>query len=94
MAKKQRIIQVPLSPETHLTCQQVTNLIVDYVTGDLAATTSATFETHLRGCKDCEAFLHTCRETIRVTRSVRYEDLPADMLKRVERFLQARRKDT
>jgi len=94
MAKKQRISQTPLSSETHLTCQQVTNLIVDYVTGDLAAATSATFEAHLRGCKDCEAFLHTYRESIRVTRSVRYEDLPADMLKRVERFLQTRRKDT
>jgi hypothetical protein len=92
MAKKQQLPQTPLPSEMHLTCQEVTNLIVDYMTGDLAAATRAAFETHMRGCTDCEAFLNTYRETIRRTRAVRFEDLPADMLKRVEGFLQNRLK--
>jgi anti-sigma factor RsiW len=79
--------QPAASPEVELTCQQLTELIVDYLTGEMEPAKRASFEGHLRDCPDCEAFLHTYKRTIRVTRTLRYEDVPAEMLTRVQRFL-------
>jgi hypothetical protein len=50
----------------------------------------AAFEAHLRGCSDCVAFLHTYRQTVRATRALRAEDVPEEMLTRVQQFLYAR----
>jgi anti-sigma factor RsiW len=86
MTKKRRATSAQ-SPETGLTCQQVAALLVDYVTEDMASPTRTAFEAHLRNCPDCVAFLATYKETIRTTRAVRYEAIPAEMLARVQRFL-------
>jgi anti-sigma factor RsiW len=93
MTKKKQIARAALSSETRLTCQQVTDLIVDYVTGELDPTTRSVLETHLHNCRDCVAFLNTYRETIRVTRAVRYEDVPTNMLDRVQQALRAKFKE-
>ena len=73
--------------EIMLTCQQLTEVILDYVTDEMVPALRAAFERHLDLCPDCVAFLHTYRETIRTTRSVRYEDVPAEMVHRVQHFL-------
>jgi hypothetical protein len=86
MTQKRRALPTH-SPETALTCQQVAALLVDYVAEDMALPTRTAFETHLRNCPDCVAFLATYRETIRTTRAVRYEAIPAEMLARVQQFL-------
>jgi anti-sigma factor RsiW len=80
-------------PHTHLTCQQVADLIVDYVAGDMSAAIQATFKAHLRNCPDCTAFLNTYRETIRTTRALHHEDVPEEMFKRVQDFLHERIKE-
>ena len=69
-------------------CQQITDLILDYITGELHPDTAAEFEEHLGICPDCVAFLNTYKKTVQVTRSLRYEDIPPEMEKRVSRFLQ------
>jgi hypothetical protein len=86
MTKKRRALPAQ-SSETDLTCQQIAALLVDYVAEDMALPTRTAFETHLRNCPDCVAFLATYKETIRTTRSVRYETIPAEMLARVQQFL-------
>ena len=68
-------------------CREITDLLVDYVTGELDPETVAAFEEHLRLCPDCVAFLNTYKKTIQTTRSLRFEDIPAVMEKRVRRFL-------
>jgi anti-sigma factor RsiW len=72
------------------TCQQIADAIVDYVVGEMEEAAHAAFEAHLRICEDCVAFLHTYRETIRVTRTVRSEAIPAEMFNRVQQFLRAK----
>jgi hypothetical protein len=86
MTNKRRALPAQ-SPETDLTCQQIAALLVDYVAEDMALPTRTAFEAHLRNCPDCVAFLATYKETIRATRSVRYEAIPAEMLARVQQFL-------
>jgi hypothetical protein len=80
------------TPELQLTCQQVTDLIADYVTKEMDAATRLAFEKHLSLCADCVAFLSTYQETIRTTRTVRYETIPGEMLRRVEQFLRGKMK--
>lgn len=73
-------------------CEEITNLILDYLTGDLDSETASAFEEHLRLCPDCVAFLKTYEKTVHATRSLRYEDIPPEMEKRVRRFLRERLK--
>ena len=76
-------IQAP-SPQT---CQQVTEVIIDYLSGDMEAAATATFERHLQGCRDCRAFFNTYQGTLRATGSLSYEQLPTELSKRVLQFL-------
>jgi Putative zinc-finger len=81
------------SPGTEtLTCQQVTGILVDYVTEEMAPAMRAVFEAQLRSCADCTAFLNTYKETIRATRTVRCEGIAGDLLNRVQQFFHARMK--
>jgi len=71
-------------------CREITDLLLDYMTGELDPETVAAFEAHLRLCPDCVAFLNTYKKTVQATRSLRFEDIPAEMEKRVRRFLRER----
>lgn len=71
-------------------CREITDLLVDYLTGQLGPETVAAFEEHLLLCTDCVAFLNTYKKTVQATRSLRFEDIPAEMEKRVRRFLRQR----
>ena len=73
-----------------LTCKQVVGLIADYLTGAIDPETAAAFEAHLQGCDHCIAFLNTYKQTITAVRSLRCEDLPAELETRVRDFLGAR----
>jgi predicted anti-sigma-YlaC factor YlaD len=75
-----------------LTCQQITALLVDYLTEEMAPDLRLVFARHLHNCKDCRAFLETYKDTIRATRAVRTEDIPDEMLNRVQQFIHARMK--
>jgi hypothetical protein len=76
-----------------LTCQQVADLLVDYVTEEMAPAIHAALEAHLHGCTDCIAFLNTYKETMRASRTVRAEDIPVEMLNRVQQFLHTKMQD-
>ena len=71
-----------------LTCQQVTALLVEYVTDTLGPETIRAFQEHVRDCADCLAYLRTYRATIRALGTVRYEDMPAALQDRLLSFLQ------
>jgi anti-sigma factor RsiW len=73
-------------------CQQITDLLVEYVTGTLPPATAADFEQHLSICPDCVAFLNTYRKTMELTRSLRYESLPPEMKRRMLQFIESRTK--
>jgi anti-sigma factor RsiW len=70
-----------------LTCQQITETIIHYLSGEMDTATTQAFELHLQGCTDCTAFLNTYRGTLRALRTLRDEDIPDEMHNRVQRFL-------
>ena len=71
-------------------CREIANLLVDYMAGELNTEIVAAFEAHLRLCPDCVAFLNTYKKTVQTTRSLRFEDIPTEIEKRVRRFLRER----
>jgi anti-sigma factor RsiW len=73
-----------------VTCEQATALLLDYVSGTLDPATTLIVERHLARCNDCLAFLQTYRETIRATRTLRYDDMPEELQHRLLHTLHAR----
>jgi anti-sigma factor RsiW len=55
--------------ETVETCRDATNLILEFLSGELSPETKTEFEKHLEVCPDCVAFLNTYRKTVELTRS-------------------------
>ena len=75
---------------THKTCEEITDLVFDYLDGTLGAGVKRDFQQHLRLCPDCEAFLNTYRKTVTMTRSLRVEDMPATVRNSIADFLRKR----
>ena len=82
--------QRPRSKNAKITCQQITSLILDYVTEELDPQTTLAFKAHLRKCPDCIAFLSTYQKTVHAARSLRHESIPLQMRRRVRQFLRER----
>ena len=59
-----------ISHASELTCQQVVELVTDYLEDALGATERARFETHVADCDGCDAYLGQMRTTIALLRSI------------------------
>ncbi len=62
-----------------LPCQEVVELVTDYLEGTLSRGDRKRFEHHLAGCPHCTAYLAQMRETLRLTGRLLQEDLTAEM---------------
>ena len=60
-------------------CQQVVELISDYLEGALPTRERRRLEHHLAGCPHCTAYLAQMRETLRLTGRLVPEDLSPEM---------------
>lgn len=59
-----------------LSCQELVELVTDYVEGTLRRTDRRRFEAHIARCDGCTAYLEQMRETIRLTGRLDVESLP------------------
>ena len=58
-----------------LPCQEIVELITDYLEGAMDADLRASFEAHLAGCPHCTHYVEQIRATIRVAGTIGAEDL-------------------
>lgn len=58
-----------------LTCEEMVELITDYVEGSLSWRNRRRFEAHLSGCDHCTEFLQQMRTTIALTGSLADDDV-------------------
>jgi anti-sigma factor RsiW len=58
-----------------IVCQQAVELVTDYLDGALSRRDRRRFESHLRACPNCSAYLEQIRITIELTGSIEPEDL-------------------
>ena len=62
-----------------LVCQQVVELVTDYLEGTLSRAARRRFEAHLAGCPHCTEYLAQIRATIAVAGRISPADLTAEM---------------
>jgi anti-sigma factor RsiW len=62
-----------------LVCQEIVELVTDYLEGTLARSQRRRFEAHLVGCEHCTEYLAQMRETISLTGRLRSDDLTPAM---------------
>lgn len=60
-------------------CQEMVELITDYLEGALSRSQRRRFEAHLAACEHCSEYLQQMRVTIRATGQLRVEDLTPQM---------------
>jgi anti-sigma factor RsiW len=63
-----------------LTCQQVVELVTEYLDGVMEPARRARFEAHLDGCDGCTAYLEQFRTTIAVVGRLEAGDVPAPVM--------------
>jgi anti-sigma factor RsiW len=68
-----------------LTCQEVVEIVTDYLEGALSAEDRERFDQHLTGCDGCTRYLEQMRETIRLSGMLTEEQVPAAQLERLRR---------
>lgn len=59
-----------------LACQELVEIITDYLEGALSPADRERFEAHISGCGGCTAYLEQMRQTIAVVGRLRQEDIP------------------
>jgi anti-sigma factor RsiW len=68
-----------LSRQRELVCQQVVELVTDYLEDALSRSQRRRFEAHLAGCEHCTEYLAQMRATIELTGRLQVEDLSPEM---------------
>jgi len=68
-----------LRQKPELVCQQIVELVTDYLEGALSRSERRRFEAHLAGCENCTEYLAQMRATIRLTGRLDAEDLTPAM---------------
>jgi anti-sigma factor RsiW len=66
-----------------LTCQELVELVTDYLEGALSSDDQHRFEAHLDGCDGCRAYLEQTRATILAVGGVNDADLDPAMRQRL-----------
>lgn len=62
-----------------LTCQQITEIITDYLEGRLSFADRMRFQMHVGMCKHCRAYLRQMKATIGSLGELPDEPIPADV---------------
>jgi predicted anti-sigma-YlaC factor YlaD len=61
-----------------LTCQELVEVVTDYLEDRLPPEQRILFEEHVAFCSWCRTYLEQMRETVRLTGSLREEDLESE----------------
>jgi anti-sigma factor RsiW len=64
---------------TAISCQEVVEVITDYLEGKLSPEDAAIFEAHLELCDGCKWYLEQMRTTIATVGHVEEEEVPAEL---------------
>jgi anti-sigma factor RsiW len=67
------------SRNDELVCQEVVELVTDYLEGTLSRSQRRRLEAHLAACEHCSEYLEQMRTTIRLTGRLQAEDLTPQM---------------
>jgi hypothetical protein len=67
----------------HLSCQEVVELVSDYLEGELADEATSPFEQHLNFCDGCIWYVDQVRTAVVTTGRLREEEVPPETRERL-----------
>ena len=62
-----------------IACRELVTLVTDYLEDRLSPADRSRFDAHIAGCRHCTAYLAQMRETIRLTGTLREEEIPPEL---------------
>lgn len=62
-----------------LTCKELTELITDYLEGELSFVQKMRFQFHIGMCKHCRAYIRQMRTTVRALGKLPSESIPPEV---------------
>ena len=62
-----------------LPCQEIVELVTDYLEGAMDPALRVSFDAHLAGCPHCTHYLEQMRATIRLAGTIRADDLTPEL---------------
>ena len=71
-----------------MTCQELVEVVTDYLEGSLPPVERQRFERHLDNCDGCINYLSQMRHTIRILGRLTISDIPADEQERLLELFQ------
>jgi anti-sigma factor RsiW len=80
-----------------MTCRELIDFLMDYVSGEVSPDERARFDEHLAVCPHCRAYLQNYRETVIATKAAHEPtklDSPQMPPELVKAILSARKKDS
>lgn len=66
-----------------LTCQELTELVTDYLEGHQSLIERLRFEVHLGMCRHCRAYLRQMKHTVHTLGRLSEDEIPADVSERL-----------
>jgi anti-sigma factor RsiW len=66
---------ISLRRKKSLRCQELVELVTDYLEGTLSRRDHARFEAHIADCGNCHEYVEQFRETVRLTGTLREADV-------------------
>ena len=68
-----------MSEVDEMACQELVEVITEYLENTLSAEDRQRFEEHLAGCAGCRNYLEQMRTTIRLTGALRADAIPLEL---------------
>jgi predicted anti-sigma-YlaC factor YlaD len=68
-------------------CDQLRDLLCDYVGGELCSERCATIEAHISNCRPCADFLVEYNFIIRVGKCLHHQPVPDSLMERLKRAM-------
>ena len=76
----------------HVSCASGVEALIDYLEGQLPASTVAELERHVLGCQRCQAFIESYRATPQLMRELTDAELPAGLPSKLLAWLSQNRR--
>jgi anti-sigma factor RsiW len=73
---------------TEITCRQLVELLIDFITGELPPEHQQRIEKHLRECPPCVTYVETYRLTIQLTRRLPCQPPPPGLAVKLRKALE------
>jgi anti-sigma factor RsiW len=71
-----------------MTCRELSDLLIDFLAGELADERCASIRSHLDSCSHCVHFVATYQVTIQIARQLPTASAPEQLLERIKKALE------